>query len=136
MCPYTEYHDYVPLTLGTKTLYYLHDSGILDTEERLPTSWNYARKDIELKRKLEGQPEKPLGFAKNQKAVKIGPSQTKTFHCLAKAQTYGMTVNVIVEPMGGISTPSWPLSANIPTLKFKLVVAKLLYLSETIPKRF
>ena len=97
--PYTEYHDYVPLTLGTKTLYYLHDSGILDTEERLPTSWNYARKDIELKRKLEGQPEKPLGFAKNQKAVKIGPSQTKTFHCLAKAQTYGMTVNVIVEPM-------------------------------------
>ena len=97
--PYTEYHDYVPLTLGTKTLYYLHDSGILDTEENLPTSWNYARKDIEFKRKLEGQSEKPLGFAKNQKAVKIGPSQTKTFHCLAKAQTHGMTVNVIVEPM-------------------------------------
>ena len=97
--PYTEYHDYVPLTLGTKTLYYLHDSGILDTEENLPTSWNYARKDIELKRKLEGQPKKPLGFAKNQKAVKIGPSKTKTFHCLAKAQTHSMTVNVIVEPM-------------------------------------
>ena len=97
--PYTEYHNYVPLTLGTKTLYHLHDSGILDTDENLPTSWNYARKDIELKRKLEGQPEKPLGFAKNQKAVKIGPSQTKTFHCLAKAQTHGMTVNVIVEPM-------------------------------------
>ena len=97
--PYTEYHDYVPLTLGTKTLYYLHDSGILDTEENLPISWNYARKDIELKRKLEGQPEKPLGFAKNQKAVKRGPFQTKTFHCQAKAQTHGMTVNVIVEPL-------------------------------------
>ena len=61
--PYTEYHDYVPLTLGTKTLYYLHDSGILDSAENLPTSWSYARKDIELKRKLEGQPEKPLGLS-------------------------------------------------------------------------
>ena len=31
--------------------------------------------------------------------MKIGPSQTKTFHCLAKAQTNGITVNVIAEPM-------------------------------------
>ena len=41
--PYQEYHDSVPLSLGTKTLYHIHDSGILDRAKALPTSWKYAQ---------------------------------------------------------------------------------------------
>ena len=48
--PYQEYHDSVPLALGTKTLYHIHDSGILDKAKDLPTSWKYANEDIELKK--------------------------------------------------------------------------------------
>ena len=64
--PYQEYHDSVPLALGTKTLYHIHDSGILDRAKYLPTSWKYANEDIRLKKQLEGQPDKPLGFAKSR----------------------------------------------------------------------
>ena len=64
--PYQEYHDSVPLALGTKTLYHIHDSGILDKAKDLPTSWKYANEDIKLKKQLEGQPDKPLGFAKSR----------------------------------------------------------------------
>ena len=86
--PYQEYHDSVPLALGTKTLYHIHDSGILDRAKDLPTSWKYANEDIRLKKQLEGQPDKPLGFAKSRgkRGVKIGPNETKVINCMAKAK--------------------------------------------------
>ena len=98
--PYQEYHDSVPLALGTKTLYHIHDSGILDRAKDLPTSWKYANEDIRLKKQLEGQPDKPLGFAKSRdkRGVKIGPNETKVINCMAKAKCHGMSVNVLVEP--------------------------------------
>ena len=97
--PFTEYHDEVPLTLGTKTLYSIYNLNVLESEGNLPTSWKFVKKDVEFKRKLEGQPDKPIGFAKFQKAVKIGPNSTKIFHCMAKAKCHGMSVNVLVEPL-------------------------------------
>ena len=98
--PYQEYHDSVPLALGTKTLYHIHNSGILDRAKDLPTSWKYANEDIRLKKKLEGQPDKPLGFAKSsgKRGVKIGLNETKVINCMAKAKCHGMSVNVLVEP--------------------------------------
>ena len=98
--PYQDYHNLVPLALGTKTLYHIHDSGILDRAKDLPTSCKYANEDIRLKKQLEGQPDKPLGFAKSRgkRGVKIGPNETKVINCMAKAKCYGMSVNVLVEP--------------------------------------
>ena len=98
--PYQEYHDSVPLALGTKTLYHIHDSGILDKAKDLPTSWKFANEDIKLKKQLEGQPDKPLGFAKSRgkKGVKIGPNEAKEINCMAKVKSNDMSVNVLVEP--------------------------------------
>ena len=99
--PYEEYHDSVPLALGTKTLYHIHDNGILDRAKDLPTSWKYVNEDIRLKKQLEGQPDKPLGFAKSRGkrgGVKIGPNEIKVINCMAKVKCHGMSVNVLVEP--------------------------------------
>ena len=96
---HTDYHEEIPLTLGTKTLYHIYDSGILKADNQLPTSWKFISDDIEFKKKLEGQPDKPIGFAKTSKAEKIGPNEGKILHCLAKAKCHGMSVNVLVEPL-------------------------------------
>ena len=81
-------------------MYHIHDSGILDRAKDLPTSWKYANEDIRLKKQFEGQPDKPLGFAKSRgkRGVKIGPNETKVINCMAKAKCHGMSVNVLVEP--------------------------------------
>ena len=51
---HTDYHEEVPLTLGTKTLYHIYDSGILKGNDKLPTSWKFIKDDMEFKKKLEG----------------------------------------------------------------------------------
>ena len=133
--PYQEYHDSVPLALGTKTLYYIHpplgihDSGILDKAKDLPTSWKYANEDIKLKKQLEGQPEKPLGFAKSRgkKGVKIGLNEAKVINCMAKVKSNGTSVNVLVEPVKFLNyLQDW--KSNILTLTLHLVVPKFLFL--------
>ena len=49
------------------------------------SSWKYANEDIGLKKQLEGQPDKPLGFTKSRsiRGVKIGPNETKVINCIA-----------------------------------------------------
>ena len=96
---HTDYYEEIPLTLGTKTLHHIYDSGILKTDNQLPTSWKFITDGIEFKKKLEGQSDKPIGFAKTSKAEKIGPNEGKILHCLAKAKGHGMSVNVLVEPL-------------------------------------
>ena len=32
--------------------------------DKLPTSWKFIKDDVEFKKKLEGQPDKPIEFAK------------------------------------------------------------------------
>ena len=83
---HTDYHEEVPLTLGTKTLYHIYDSGILKGNDKLPTSWKFIKDDVEFKKKLEGQPDKPIGFAKMSKVEKIAPNGSRILHCLAKAK--------------------------------------------------
>ena len=95
---HTDYHEEVPLTLGTKTLYHIYDSGILKGNDKLPTSWKFIKDDVEFKKKLEGQPDKPIGFVKMSKVEKIAPNESRILHCLAKAKCHGMSVNVLVEP--------------------------------------
>ena len=46
---HTDYHEEVPLTLGTKTLYHIYDSGILKSNDKLPTSWKFIKDDVEFK---------------------------------------------------------------------------------------
>ena len=61
---HTDYHEEVPLTLGTKTLYHIYDSGIFKGNDKLSTSWKFIKDDVEFKKKLEGQPDKPIGLLK------------------------------------------------------------------------
>ena len=108
--PYQEYHDSVPLALGIKTLYHIHDSGILDRAKDLPTIWKYANEDIKLKKNLEGQLDEPLRFTKSKgkRGVKIGPNKTKVINCMAKAKCHHMSVNVLVEPCEVSKLPPGP----------------------------
>ena len=95
--PYIPYHDQVPLTLGTLTLQHIFDSGILEKQTDLHSSWINLQKSLELKRQLEGSPDTPLGCAKMTKSLVIPAFSTKVVHCLSKAKNYNMQVNVIVE---------------------------------------
>ena len=56
----------------------------MKADDTLPTSWKLIKDDVELKKKLEGQPDKPIGFAKMSKAEKIAANKSKILHCLAK----------------------------------------------------
>ena len=73
-------------------------SGILKGNDKLPTSWKFIKDDVEFKKKLEGQPDKPIGFAKMSKVEKIAPNESRILHYLTKAKCHGMSVNVLVEP--------------------------------------
>ena len=50
---------------------------------------------IEFKKKLEGQPDKPIGFVKMSKVEKIAPYESRI---LLKQKCHGLSVNVLVEP--------------------------------------
>ena len=44
--PHIPYHDDVPLTLGTKTLSILVDSGLIPDQDSTPRNWRLAMKSI------------------------------------------------------------------------------------------
>ena len=121
---HTDYHEEIPLTLGTKTLYHIYDSGILKADDKLPTNWKFTKDDVEFKKKLEGQPDKPIGFAKMSKTEKIAPNENRILHCLAKAKAMVCQLMCLWSPWRFLSY-LLALNASILILTLSRVVPRL-----------
>ena len=64
--------------------------------DKIPNSWKFIKDYVDFKKKLEVQPDKPIGFAKMSKVEKISPNESRILHCLAKAKCHGKSVNVLL----------------------------------------
>ena len=102
--PTIDYHDMVPVTLGTKTLKYLIDQKLLEDKD-LPSNWVTAKESVLTREKMLSSPDTPIGVARLSKSVHIPAFGSKDVQCLAKAKTHAMMVNVIIEGKEGSKIP-------------------------------
>ena len=87
--PTIDYHDMVPVTLGTKTLKYLIDQKLLEDKD-LPSNWITTKESVLTREKMLSSPDTPIGVARLSKSVHIPAFGSKDVQCLAK--THAMMV--------------------------------------------
>ena len=96
--PTTEYHEQVPITIGTHTLAQMLESKSLPDKSKMSRSWNYAIGSMEHLVKLAANPSQSLGKVKTTKSILVPPMSSILVPCLHKVKGHGMHMNVMVEP--------------------------------------